>query len=120
MPFLKQLLWKMSAKSGAMTQRMPKSSNAQGACSRDEPQPKFSKAISTSALRQAGWFSTKSGFSDPSSRKRMLWKRFLPKPVRLMDFRKRAGMILSVSTFAMGSGAATPVRVVKGCITPLP
>ena len=42
MPFLKQLLWKMSAKSGAMTQRMPKSSSAQGACSRDEPQPKFS------------------------------------------------------------------------------
>ena len=34
MPFLKQLLKKMSAKLGAMTQRMPKSSSAQGACSR--------------------------------------------------------------------------------------
>ncbi len=42
MPFLKQLLWKMSANEGAITQRMPKSSSAHGACSRDEPQPKFS------------------------------------------------------------------------------
>ena len=51
MPFLKQLLWKMSAKLGAITQRMPKSSSAQGACSRDEPQPKFSCAIRISAWR---------------------------------------------------------------------
>ena len=50
-PFLKQLLWKMSAKSGEMTQRTPKSSSAQGACSREEPQPKFSKAIRISAFR---------------------------------------------------------------------
>ena len=51
MPFLKQLLLKMSAKPGAMTQRMPKSSSAQGACSREEPQPKFSCAIRISAWR---------------------------------------------------------------------
>ena len=51
MPFLKLLLKKMSAKSGAMMQRMPKSSSAQGACSRDEPQPKFSCAMMTCAWR---------------------------------------------------------------------
>ena len=51
MPFLKQLLKKMSAKEGAMTQRMPKSSSAQGACSREEPQPKFSPATRICALR---------------------------------------------------------------------
>ena len=30
-----------------------------------------------------------------------------PRPLRLMVFKKRAGMILSVSTFAIFSGAAT-------------
>jgi hypothetical protein len=40
-PFLKQLLKKMSAKLGAITTRKPKSSSAQTACSREEPQPKF-------------------------------------------------------------------------------
>jgi len=57
----------MSAKLGAMTQRMPKSRSAQGACSRDEPQPKLSPATRIWALRQAGWFKVKSGFSEPSS-----------------------------------------------------
>jgi hypothetical protein len=51
MPFLKQLLKKMSANDGAMTQRMPKSSSAQGACSRLDPQPKLSPAIRISASR---------------------------------------------------------------------
>jgi hypothetical protein len=41
MPFLKQLLKKMSAKLSAITARKPKSSKAQGACSRELPQPKF-------------------------------------------------------------------------------
>jgi hypothetical protein len=51
MPFLKQLLKKMSAKLGAITQRMPKSSSAQGACSRELPQPKLSPAIRIWAFR---------------------------------------------------------------------
>jgi hypothetical protein len=51
MPFLKQLLKKMSAKLGAITQRMPKSSSAQGACSRELPQPKLSPAIRIWACR---------------------------------------------------------------------
>ena len=40
-PFFTQLLAKMSANEGAITARKPKSSSAQTACSRDEPQPKF-------------------------------------------------------------------------------
>jgi hypothetical protein len=41
----------MSAKSGAMMQRIPKSSSDHGACSRDEPQPKFSPVTRIVALR---------------------------------------------------------------------
>ncbi|MCY1495614.1 hypothetical protein D9M68_295190 [compost metagenome] len=48
-PFLKLLLKKMSAKLGAMMVRKPYSSSAHGACSREEPQPKFSRASSTLA-----------------------------------------------------------------------
>ncbi|MCY1446738.1 hypothetical protein D9M71_633250 [compost metagenome] len=48
-PFLKLLLKKMSAKLGAMMLRKPYSSSAQGACSRLEPQPKFSRASNTLA-----------------------------------------------------------------------
>ena len=43
-PDLKLLVKKMSAKLGAITQRIPYSSSAQTACSREEPQPKFSRA----------------------------------------------------------------------------
>ena len=46
-PFFRQLLRKMSAISVLMTARMPKSSSAHGACSRDEPQPKLRPATST-------------------------------------------------------------------------
>ena len=41
---LEAVVEKMSAKLGAITQRMPYSSSAQTACSREEPQPKFSRA----------------------------------------------------------------------------
>jgi hypothetical protein len=51
MPFLKQLLKKMSAKEVEITQRMPKSASAQGACSRDDPQPKLSPATRIWASR---------------------------------------------------------------------
>jgi hypothetical protein len=43
----------MSAKLGAMMARKPYWSIAQGACSRDEPQPKFSRASSTLAPCEA-------------------------------------------------------------------
>ena len=44
-PFLKQLLKKISAKLELITHVIPKSNNAHGACSRDYPQPKFFPAI---------------------------------------------------------------------------
>ena len=43
-PFLKQLLKKMSAKLVEIMHFIPKSSKAHGACSREEPQPKLSPA----------------------------------------------------------------------------
>ena len=43
-PFLKLLLKKMSAKLGAISARKPYCSSAHGACSREEPQPKFLRA----------------------------------------------------------------------------
>lgn len=51
MPFFAQLLKKMSAKLVEITQRMPKSASAQGACSRDEPQPKLSPHTRIFAFR---------------------------------------------------------------------
>ena len=45
-----QLLRKMSAKLGAITALNPASSIAHGACSRLEPQPKFSPAIMIEAF----------------------------------------------------------------------
>ena len=41
MPFLKQLLKKMSAKLVDIMHLIPKSFKAQGACSLEEPQPKL-------------------------------------------------------------------------------
>ena len=88
MPFLKQLPWKMSAKLGAMMQRMPKSSSAQGACSRLEPQPKLSSVIEdVRAAATASRLRTKSGRSRPSASKRSAWNRPLPSPARDTVFR---------------------------------
>ncbi len=44
-PFLKQLLKNISAKLELITHVIPKSNNAHGACSLDDPQPKFFPAI---------------------------------------------------------------------------
>src|SRR5258708_18779767 len=55
----------------------------------------------------------KSFLSLPSALKRISANRCLPKPVRLIDFRKFFGMILSVSMLIAGSGAATPVSWVN-------
>mmetsp|Transcript_16435 Transcript_16435/g.48150 ORF Transcript_16435/g.48150 Transcript_16435/m.48150 type:complete len:220 (+) Transcript_16435:462-1121(+) len=122
MPFLKQLLKKMSAKLGAMMQRMPKSPMDQGACSRDDPQPKFSPATRTLALRYGSWFSTKSGFSvTPSSSYRSSKKAATPSPVRLMVFRNCFGMMQSVSMLALRRGAAIAASsLVKLAMPPAP
>src|SRR5436309_1884800 len=103
----------MSAKVGAITQRIPKSVSAQGACSRLEPQPKLSPATMILAWRYGPWFSTKSGFSEPSARNRTSSNRCFDKPVRLIVRRWMAGKILSVSMLIIGIGAATPVSWVN-------
>src|ERR1700733_801402 len=54
--------------------------------------------------------------SLPSASNRSVLNRWMPRPERLIVLRKRAGMTLSVSMLAIGSGAATAVRVVKGSI----
>src|SRR5436309_13935016 len=66
-PFLRQLLRKIEANEVLTTARNPKSARAQGACSRDDPQPKLSPATSTQALAASGRLSTKSGRGAPSS-----------------------------------------------------
>ena len=49
-PFLKQLLKNMSAKTGAIKHLIPKSKRDQGACSRLLPQPKLSPVIKIDAF----------------------------------------------------------------------
>mmetsp|Transcript_64449 Transcript_64449/g.153820 ORF Transcript_64449/g.153820 Transcript_64449/m.153820 type:complete len:207 (-) Transcript_64449:1466-2086(-) len=114
MPFLKQLLKKMSAKLVEIRHRMPWSNNAQGACSRDEPQPKLSPQTRMLDLRYGCRFRTNSGSSVvPSGLYRISKKALLPKPVRLIVLRNCLGMIMSVSTFCMSRGAGTPFNVVN-------
>ncbi len=103
-----------------MTQRIPKSSSAHGACSRDEPQPKLWAATKICAPLYAGLLSTKSGFSEPSSLYRRSLKRFLPKPVFFIVFKNRAGIIRSVSQLTISMGAATAVKVLNFSIFLLP
>src|SRR5213080_1718309 len=103
----------MSPNEVEITQVMPKSLSAHGACSREEPQPKLSPATRILALRYADLLSTKSGFSLPSSRYRFSAKRPLPSPVRLIVLRYCLGMIMSVSTLIIFSGAATPSNLVN-------
>src|SRR3569833_535268 len=104
----------MSAKEGAMMHLMPKSSRAQGACSRDEPQPKLGPVHTrTLARRYGSWFSTKSGLSLPSSLYRQSLNRAEPKPVRLIVLRNCLGMMASVSTLVRSMGATMPLRTVN-------
>ena len=64
-PFLKQLLKKISAKEVDTTTLIPKSDKAQGACSREDPQPKLSPQLRCWLL-YADLLSTKSPTSEPS------------------------------------------------------
>src|SRR5216683_1282383 len=65
-PFFSALLRKMSAIDELTTARKPKSCSAQGACSREEPQPKLAPATSTCAPAACGWLRGKSGRGRPS------------------------------------------------------
>src|SRR4051794_16952809 len=104
----------MSANRELMTTRKPPSSNAQLACSREEPVPKSGPATRTEAPAYCGWVSTKSGSlvrqatNSPSSN-----------PVRAIRLRYSAGMIWSVATLLRRSGGAVPVCVVNASIVRL-
>mmetsp|Transcript_17410 Transcript_17410/g.27818 ORF Transcript_17410/g.27818 Transcript_17410/m.27818 type:complete len:291 (-) Transcript_17410:1108-1980(-) len=113
MPFLKQLLKKMSAKLVEIMHLNPISFRAHGACSLDDPHPKFSPAIRIGAPLYTGWFRMKSSLSLPSSSYRISSNACTPSPERLMVLRNCLGMIISVSTFLMSSGAAVPETLVK-------
>src|SRR4051812_30744442 len=107
-PFLAELLKKMSPNDGAMIARKPACWSAQGACSREEPQPKLSPATSTEPSANSVRFSTKFG-----SFWRQRSKRNWPQPVRSIRLRWTAGMIWSVSTFVRYSGTTLPAWVVN-------
>src|SRR4051812_10077622 len=102
----------MSANRELMTTRKPPSSSAQTACSREEPVPKSGPATRTEASAYCGRLSTNSG-----SFFRQATNRPSSNPVRVIRLRYSAGMIWSVSTFDLRSGAAVPVCVVKASMT---
>ena len=66
-PFLSALLRKMSAMRVETTARMPASTSAHGACSRDEPQPKLSPATRIVQPCASGRFRTNSARGFPSA-----------------------------------------------------
>src|SRR5487761_1668646 len=109
----------MSAKLGAMIARKPKSSGAQGACSRLEPQPKLRRASKMVAPRYSGRFNSNFGSGEPSGNCRQSKNKNCPKPVRSIRFKNCLGMSWSVSTLARSSAATRPVWVVKGFIARL-
>ena len=74
----------MSAKDGARIARKPYCASAQGACSREEPQPKFSPASRSVAPAAFGAFSSKAGSGEPSGRYRQSKNSAGPKP-RALD-----------------------------------
>src|SRR5713101_103449 len=94
----------MSANDGARMAWNPYSASAQGACSREEPPPKFEPATRIEAPCAAGRFSSKAGSGEPSGRKRQSKNRNSPNPVRSTRLRNCFGMIWSVSTLTRGSG----------------
>ena len=59
------------------------------------------------------WLRTKSGFGCPSLLKRQSRNRLSPNPSREVAFRKRAGIIWSVSTFSSGSGTQVEVSILN-------
>ena len=113
-PFFSAFCLKMSANDAATTARNPKSASAHGACSRELPQPKFHPATSTRAVAPTGVFRMNSGRTAPSASARQSANRCAPSPVRLVVFRKRAGMIWSVSMLSRPIATAGPSNRVSG------
>ena len=115
-PFLKQLLWKISAKLELITHVIPKSNNAQGACSLEEPHPKFFPAIKIFDLLNGVLFKTKSLISLPLSSYLISKNKFLPNPVLLIVLRNCLGIIISVSILTIGKYAGILFSVLNFCI----
>src|ERR1700722_11476808 len=65
--FFSELPLKMSANEVLITARNPYCVSAQGACSRELPQPKLSPASKTLQAFDSGLFKMKSGFGLPSA-----------------------------------------------------
>src|SRR4030095_1806545 len=109
---LSELFLKISAKKLLATTSNPASLIAHAACSREEPQPKFLPATKILPLYFL-LFKGKSSFGWVSSSLIYLQSRnrFLPNPSRLVAFKKRAGMIWSVSTFSIFSGTAVDLTM---------
>ncbi len=80
-PFISELLRKMSAISVLMTARMPKSSSAHGACSREEPQPKLRSGHQHLATGGRRLIQDEVGLGSPvRARNASREKQLLPKP----------------------------------------
>src|SRR4030095_13976775 len=87
------------------------------ACSLEEPQPKFFPATRISPL-YCDWFKGKPGFGFEGSSfsYRQSLKRFCPNPSLVVAFKKRAGMIWSVSMFSILTGINVPFTTLNGFI----
>ncbi len=87
---------------------MPKSSSAQGACSRVEPQPKLSSGHQDLRVAVGRLVEHEIRLLAAVVLVALFGEQPLPRPVRLMVLRYCLGMIMSVSTLMIRSGAATP------------
>jgi hypothetical protein len=103
----------MSAKLVEITQRMPKSSSAQGACSRDEPQPKLSPATRISRLAIGGLVQHEIGDFLPVLRVAHLVEQVLAQTRPLDRLQELLGDDHVGVDVDQRHGAAMPVRVVN-------
>jgi hypothetical protein len=106
----------MSAISVLITARKPQSSNAQGACSREEPQPKLRPANEDRAASRLGTVEHEVCLRSARRVVPPVGERLLAQPFFVVVVRKRAGMIWSVSMFVNGNTTVRELKVRIGCI----
>ena len=102
----------MSPNDGATMARKPHSTSPHGACSREEPEPKFAPGGEDRRVAELRPHQREVGIL-----RRQSWNRNSPKPVRSIRFRNCFGMIWSVSTLARSSAATAPVTRTNGSIS---
>ena len=94
------------AKLGATITLIPKSNNAHGACSLEEPHPKLFSPIRIFELVYGSTFKTKSLIGSCVCLSYLISKnRLTPSPVLLIVLRNCFGIIMSVSTLTIGKYA---------------